>query len=72
MEFDPVAKPIVGLKVPVGLNILKEYDLPNPQILEDLIVTETVVGSITSLYEKISLRYRQLNTHRKQKRGIKS
>ena len=53
-----MAKPNVGLKVPVELNFLKEYDLPNPQILEELIVTETVAGPISSLYEKISLRYR--------------
>lgn len=48
-EFDPVVKKDVGLTVPVDLDPL------DPQLVKELIVTEAVVGSITSLYDKISL-----------------
>ena len=50
-----MAKETVGLTVPVDLNFVKEHDPPDPQMLKELIVTEAVVGSITSLDDKISL-----------------
>ena len=39
----------------MNLDFVKEHDPPDPQMLKELIITEAVVGAITSLDEKISL-----------------
>ena len=55
VEFDPVTKRNIGLTVPVDLTFVKEHDPPDPKMLEKLIVTEAVAGSITTLDNKVSL-----------------
>ena len=55
VEFDPVTKRHIGLTVPVDLNIVKEHDPPYPKMLKELIVTEPVVSSITTLDNKVLL-----------------
>ena len=51
--FDPVRN--IGLTVPVDLNFVKEHDPLDPKMLKELIVTEVVVGSISTLDNKVSL-----------------
>lgn len=55
VEFDPVSKTNVGLTVSVDLDFIKENDPPDPKMLNELIVTEAVVGSVTSIDNKLSL-----------------
>lgn len=55
VEFDAVSKTNVGLSVTVDINFIKENTPPDPKILNDLIITESVVGNITSLDNKMSL-----------------
>ena len=55
VEFDPVKKRNIGLTVSVDLNFVKEHDPPDPIMLKELIVTEAVVRSITTLDNKVSL-----------------
>ena len=55
VEFDPVTKRNIGLTVPVDLNFVKEDDPPDPKMLQELIVTEAVLGSITMLDNKVSV-----------------
>ena len=55
VEFDPVTKRSIGLIVPVDQNFVKEHDPADPKMLKELIMTETVVGSITTLDNKVSL-----------------
>ena len=55
VEFDPVTKRNFELTVPVDLNFVKEHDPPDPKMLKELIVTEAIVGSITTLDNKVSL-----------------
>ena len=54
MRFDPVTKRSVSITASVDL-IQKEHDPPDPQMLEELFVTVAVVGSITSLDDKLFL-----------------
>ena len=49
VEFDPETKRNIELTVPVHLNFVKEHDPPDPKMLKELIMTEAVVGSITTL-----------------------
>ena len=55
VEFDPVTKRNFELTVPVDLNFVKEHDPPDPKMLKELIVTEAIVSSITTLDNKVSL-----------------
>ena len=55
VEFDPLTKRNIGLTVPVDLNFGKEHDPPDPKMLKEFIVMESVVGSITVLDNKVSL-----------------
>ena len=41
--------------MPVDLNFVKEHDPLDPKMLKELIVTEVVVGSISTLDNKVSL-----------------
>ena len=55
VEFEAVTKRNIGLTVPADLNFVKEHDPPDPKMLKELIVTEAIVGSITTLDNKVSL-----------------
>ena len=55
VEYTRTKGMMLVLTVPVDLNFGKEHDPPDGQLLKELIVTEAVVGSITSLDNKISL-----------------
>ena len=55
VEYDSVSKTNVGLTCPVGSSFIKENSPPNLQMLYDKILTEAVVGSITTIDNKMSL-----------------
>ena len=55
VEYDAVSKTNVGLSVTVDIEFIKENTPPDPQLLNDLIITESLVGNITSLDNKVSL-----------------
>ena len=54
-EFSVGYKTNVGLSVTVDMDFIKANTPPDPKILSDLIITEAVVGNITSLDNKVSL-----------------
>ena len=55
VEYDSASKTNVGLTCPVDSSFIKENSPPDPQMLYDKIVTEAVVGSITTIGNKMSL-----------------
>ena len=55
VELNSLKKRNVGLTVPMDKNFVKEHDPTNPPILKELIVTEAVTGSVSSVDDKISL-----------------
>ena len=55
VEFDVVSKTNIGLSVTVDMDFIKGNTPPDPKMLSDLIITEAVVGNITSLDDKMSL-----------------
>ena len=55
IEYDAVSKTNVGLTVRADHNFVKNNNPPDPEKLKDLIVTEAVVGSLTTLDNKVSL-----------------
>ena len=55
VEYDSVSKTNVGLPCPVDSSIIRENSPPDPQMLYDKIVTEEVVGSITTIGNKMPL-----------------
>lgn len=55
VEFDPVSKTNVGLTCTVDSSFVKKNSPPDPEMLYDKIVTEAVVGSLTSIDNKVCL-----------------
>ena len=55
VEFDGVSKTNVGLSVTVDMDFIKASTPPDPKMLSDLIITEAVVGNVTSLENKMPL-----------------
>ena len=69
VEFDPVTKRNIGLTVPVHLNFVKEHDPLDPKMLKELIMKEAVVGSITTLDNKVSIPVSEDYTTNTEKNG---
>ena len=55
VELNSLKKRNVGLTVPMDKNFVKEHDPTDPPILKELIVTEAVTGTISSVDGKIYL-----------------
>ena len=55
IEFDGVSNTNVGLSVTVDIDFIKANTPPQPKMLSDLLITEVMVRSITSLNNKMSL-----------------
>ena len=55
VEYDSISKTNVGLTYRADSSFIKENSPPDPQMLYDKIVTEAVVGSITTIDNKMTL-----------------
>ena len=55
VEYDLLSKTNDGLTTPVDYKFVKANTPPDPELLKDLIITEAVVGSVTTLDNRTSL-----------------
>ena len=55
IEFDPRLKRCVGLDIDIDSNFVKSSDKITPQFLNEHIVTEVLISSVTTLCTKVSM-----------------
>lgn len=55
VEYDSISKTNVGLTSPADYDFVKANTPPDPGLLKDMIITEAVVGSVTTLDNENSL-----------------